>query len=115
MCKYVHDAWISLRVYMSVLALYGEANALYWKSIERQNSKIRSSNKKKAFWILECQNIWSDKRFREGNFLSFKEFFSDWVGLYWKMENLWLTKENKNREENLKPFFWKYGDIYIWS
>ena len=37
-CMYVYDAWMCLRVYMSVKALYGEANALYWKSFERQNS-----------------------------------------------------------------------------
>ena len=35
---YVYDALMCLRVYMSVKALYGEANALYWKSFERQNS-----------------------------------------------------------------------------
>jgi len=29
---------LRLRVYLSVLALYGGANALYWKSSERQNS-----------------------------------------------------------------------------
>ena len=29
---------LRLRVYMSVLALYGAENAIYWKSFERQNS-----------------------------------------------------------------------------
>ena len=29
---------LRLRVYISVLALYGRANAIYWQSSERQNS-----------------------------------------------------------------------------
>ena len=35
---YVCEAWMRLRVYMSVQAMYGAGNALYWNDSERQNS-----------------------------------------------------------------------------
>ena len=35
---YVLEVWMRLRVFMSVWALYGEANAPYWKTIKRPNS-----------------------------------------------------------------------------
>ena len=35
---YVYEVWLRIRVFMSVWALYGEANALYWKTIKRPNS-----------------------------------------------------------------------------
>ena len=35
---YVLEVWMRLRVFVSVWALYGEANAPYWKTIKRPNS-----------------------------------------------------------------------------
>ena len=35
---YVYEVWMRLRVFMCVWALYGEANAPYWKTIKRPNS-----------------------------------------------------------------------------
>ena len=37
---YGYVAWMGLRLFMSVRAFHGEANALYWKSFERQNSTL---------------------------------------------------------------------------
>ena len=35
---YVCGVWMRLRVYMSVQAMHGAGNALYWNDSERQNS-----------------------------------------------------------------------------
>ena len=52
---------LRLRVYLSVLALYGAANALYWKSSERQNSThltlLKHQNTKTSLYKLS-KNHW---------------------------------------------------------
>merc|ERR1711894_615964 len=52
---------LRLRVYLSVLALYGAANALYWKSSERQNSMhltlLKHQNTKTSLYKLS-KNHW---------------------------------------------------------
>ena len=52
---------LRLRVYMSVLALYGAANAIYWKSSERQNSMhltlLKHQNTKTSLYKLS-KNGW---------------------------------------------------------
>ena len=58
---YVYEVWMRLRVFMSVWALYGEANALYWKTIKRQNSThltlLKHQNTKTALYKL-LKNHW---------------------------------------------------------
>ena len=58
---YVYEVWMRLRVFMSVWALYGEANALYWKTIKRQNSThltlLKHQNTKTALYKLP-KNRW---------------------------------------------------------
>ena len=63
-----------LRVVLSVEALYGEENALYWKSFESQNSKrltlLKRQNTKtdlynlpKNYWVIALIEIyWSARR-----------------------------------------------------
>ena len=57
---YVCEVWMRL-LYMSVQALYGEANALYWKSSQRQNSThltpLKPQNTKTALCKLP-KNHW---------------------------------------------------------
>ena len=52
---------LRLRVYMSVLALYGAENAIYWKSFERQNSMhltlLKHQNTKTSLYKLS-KNGW---------------------------------------------------------
>ena len=52
---------VHLRVYLSVQALYGTANALYWKSFVRQNSThltlLKYQNTKTALYKLH-KNHW---------------------------------------------------------
>ena len=52
---------LRLRVHLSVLALYGAANALYWKSSERQNSMhltlLKHQNTKTSLYKLS-KNHW---------------------------------------------------------
>ena len=52
---------LRLRVYLSVLALYGAANALYWKSSEKQNSThltlLKHQNTKTSLYKLS-KNHW---------------------------------------------------------
>ena len=52
---------LRLRVHLSVLALYGAANALYWKSSERQNSThltlLKHQNTKTSLYKLS-KNHW---------------------------------------------------------
>ena len=52
---------VHLRVYLSVQALYGTANALYWKSFVRQNSThltlLKYQNTKTALYELH-KNHW---------------------------------------------------------
>ena len=71
-CMYVYDAWMCLRVYMSVKALYGEANALYWKSFERQNSThltlLKHQNTKTALYKLP-KNHWVIALFEKFGFV----------------------------------------------
>ena len=58
---YVCGAWMRLRVYMSVQAMYGAENALYWKSSERQNSMhltlLKHQNTKTSLYKLS-KNGW---------------------------------------------------------
>ena len=60
-CIYVYEFWMRLWACMSVKALYGEANALYWKSFERQNSThmtlLKTKNTKSALYKLP-KNHW---------------------------------------------------------
>ena len=37
-CMYIYGVWMCVREFWSVQALYGVANALYWKCLKRQNS-----------------------------------------------------------------------------
>ena len=73
-CMYVYGVWMCFRVFWSVQALYGAANALYWKSFERQNSKhltlLKRQNTKtdlynlpKNYWVIALIEIyWSVRR-----------------------------------------------------
>ena len=58
---YVYEVWMRPRVFISVWALYGEANALYWKSFERQNSThltlLKHQNTQTALYKLP-RNHW---------------------------------------------------------
>ena len=74
-CMYVYEVWMRLRACMSVQALYGEANALYWKSVERQNSTdmtlLKNKNTKIALYKLP-KNHWVIALFEiSGNSLVF--------------------------------------------
>ena len=54
-------AWMHLRVYMSVQAMYGAGNALYWNDSERQNSMhltlLKYPNTKTSLYTLS-KNHW---------------------------------------------------------
>ena len=58
---YVCGAWMRLRVYMSVQAMYGAGNALYWNDSERQNSMyltlLKYPNTKTSLYTLS-KNHW---------------------------------------------------------
>ena len=58
---YVCEAWMRLRVYMSVQAMYGAGNALYWNDSERQNSMhltlLKYPNTKTSLYKLS-KNHW---------------------------------------------------------
>ena len=58
---YVCGAWMRLRVYMSVQAMYGAGNALYWNDSERQNSMhltlLKHQNTKTSLYKLS-KNHW---------------------------------------------------------
>ena len=53
---YVCGAWMRLRVYMSVQAMYGAGNAQYWNNSERQNSMhltlLKHQNTKTSLYKL---------------------------------------------------------------
>ena len=54
-------AWMHLRVYMSVQAMHGAGNALYWNDSERQNSMyltlLKYPNTKTSLYKLS-ENHW---------------------------------------------------------
>ena len=58
---YVCGAWMRLRVYISVQAMYGAGNALYWNDSERQNSMhltlLKYPNTKTSLYKLS-KNHW---------------------------------------------------------
>ena len=58
---YVCGVWMRLRVYMSVQAMHGAGNALYWNDSERQNSMhltlLKYSNTKTSLYELS-KNHW---------------------------------------------------------
>ena len=58
---YVCWDWMCLRVYMSVQAMYGAGNALYWNDSERQNSMhmtlLKYLNTKTSLYKLS-KNHW---------------------------------------------------------
>ena len=58
---YVCGVWMRLRVYMSVQAMHGAGNALYWNDSERQNSKhltlFKYTNTKTSLYKLS-KNHW---------------------------------------------------------
>ena len=74
-CMYVYDAWMRLKgvLYISVQALFCEANALYWKSFERRNSThltlLKHQNTKttlyklpKDHWVIPLLGIFGPVR-----------------------------------------------------
>ena len=58
---YVCGVWMRLRVYMSVQAMHGAGNALYWNDSERQNSMhltlLKHQNTKTSLYKLS-KNHW---------------------------------------------------------
>ena len=58
---YVCGVWMRLRVYMSVQAMHGAGNALYWNDSERQNSMhltlLKYPNTKTSLYKLS-KNHW---------------------------------------------------------
>ena len=62
---------VHLRVFLSVQALYGEANALFWKSFKRQNSShltlLKHQNTKTALNKLP-KNHWVSALFEKFGF-----------------------------------------------
>ena len=60
-CMYVYGVWMCFRVFWSVQALYGAANALYWKCLKRQNSThltlLKPQNTKTSLYKLS-KNHW---------------------------------------------------------
>ena len=60
-CMYVYEVWMHLRVYMSVQAMHGAGNALYWNDSERQNSMyltlLKYPNTKTSLYKLS-KNHW---------------------------------------------------------
>ena len=60
-CMYVYGVWMCFRVFWSVQALYGAANALYWKCFKRQNSthlKPLKHQNTKTFLYKLSKNNW---------------------------------------------------------
>ena len=59
-CMYVYGVWMCFRVFWSVQALYGAANALYWKCFKRQNSThlkpLKHQNTKTSLYKLSKNN-----------------------------------------------------------
>ena len=55
-CMYVYGVWMCVREFWSFHALYGAANALYWKCLKRQNSTyltlLKHQNTKTSLYKL---------------------------------------------------------------
>ena len=60
-CMYVYGVWMCVREFWSFHALYGAANALYWKCLKRQNSTyltlLKHQNTKTSLYKLS-KNHW---------------------------------------------------------
>ena len=60
-CMYVYGVWMCVREFWSFHALYGAANALYWKCLKRQNSThltpLKHQNTKTSLYKLS-KNQW---------------------------------------------------------
>ena len=60
-CMYVYGVWMCVRELWSFHALYGAANALYWKCLKRQNSTyltlLKHQNTKTSLYKLS-KNHW---------------------------------------------------------
>ena len=60
-CMYVYGVWMCVKEFWSFHALYGAANALYWKCLKRQNSTyltlLKHQNTKTSLYKLS-KNHW---------------------------------------------------------
>ena len=81
-CMYVYGVWMCFRVFWSVQALYGAANALYWKCFKRQNSThlkpLKHQNTKTSLYKLS-KNHWVIALFK--NFGSVRKRLQSTVSL----------------------------------